>query len=232
MRLCDFVLAADDSLDLADPASATRWLQERPWWVHAGLDADEGTRPVCPFLSEAGRRRWRLCVWTLRSMARRLGRRKVRREAPSDAAALYAMDELFKDHLERMRLAVVTREPPRRKQSLAGADALNAATFAGVTLGPTWEGPNGERHPVPLPLVDRYLHDLDVFWQCTFYSLVMTAALPVCSECGRPLEATSPTGRPTRQQVCDACRWKRWRRKQSTRKMRSKWKEDKRNQRG
>jgi hypothetical protein len=122
-------------------------------------------------------------------------------------------DQVLRKYLEMMRLTVF--------RPAAQVVALSSKTFAGLEPWPTRRSLLGERTVVP-PVVQTF-HDLDVFWQCVFYSLVGEDNLHLCRECGKALPARTKSGRPSKQQTCPNCRWKAWRKKQPVKKMRARW---------
>jgi hypothetical protein len=224
MRLHEYLLEEDARLDLSDPKVAADWMASRPWWQREGARG-EGK----PYLMNTPAGAWvefgRNVVY-LRSLTLRLAERKPKRPSPGGEAIHAQADAALEKFLGLMRLRVTFRQQKRKARP---RPYLDRGSFGGVVVQPTQARRDGER--VPVAWGADCFHDLEVFWQCAFYSLAAETPLNVCSGCGRELDATTKGGRPARQQFCGGCSQRRWRRKQSPEAMREKWKRDKRRQR-
>jgi len=223
MRLAEFVLQEDRRLDLAEMVKARDWLFSLNWWPrHVGDDGKQ--RPFAYHWSDAAQAEWQPNVNALRSLAPRLlGTRKVRR--PVDGFSPFHADVVLRQYLALMRFHVAGGKLRAGKPQQLSAASVN------VTAWPTVVGPHGERLAVQPWPARFWENDLRVFWQCVFYSLVMTGHFPVCADCGQPLPETTKTGRRGRQSVCGRCRYQRWERRQPKASLREKWRTIKRENR-
>jgi hypothetical protein len=212
MKLWEYLLAANKKLDLSDPERARKWFCSQPWWGAPALGEGVGW-------TERAREKWPSNLKTLRSLARRL--KGTRSKQPFSAEDRQA-DRVLHDYLGMLRVCVNDKRPVL-------TDPWTKKTFGGLVVLPTW---SDSRHPATHPFFTPILYlqdDLDFFWQCVFYSLVSDGGEVFCAGCGRPLGDKTPGGRPKKQQLCDRCRWRKWRVKQPLEKMRAKWREDKKN---
>jgi hypothetical protein len=222
MRLYEYLLAEDARYDLHDLGAATSWLFGRPWWPQ---DDPDGSRTGNPgFWREEDQAAWQRNILALRSLARRLARKRVRHGFPDTPHDRRLFDKVLREHLARMRLVV--RDDGRRVKGVR--PALSRASFVGLTPWPTLEQ-GGIVTPM-VPDVANFCR-LGVFWQCVFYSLVSGDFAPACERCGTLLPARTKTGRASRQKLCEGCRWASWWARQPAARKRAKWRKDKRSQR-
>jgi hypothetical protein len=224
MLLWQYVLAADNQLDLSDPATGDAWLAEQPWGLKA-VTAEGGRLPFSPPWDQGQKQEWRACVLALRSVVKRLNGYRVRRPVASGRHEQKRADSLFAHYLGLLKLvptAAPRRRGPRRP--------LARATFLGLRAVPTAERGVQPVRRVTLRNPTEWLHEPEVFWQCVFYSCVSSSIDPVCETCGKPFGPT-PTGRHSRARVCQRCKWNQWKERQPKTELRKRWALDKRKQR-
>jgi hypothetical protein len=217
MRLCDYVLAADAKVDLADQKAARDWLTAQRWWPKEATGPDGVDAPYTDlFADQTVLREWERNVICLRSLSHRLTGKRPRRPYYEHPTTHITADNVLNGFLEMMRWGAVQLPGGPR-----APDYLTQKTFGGLLPQPTRGG-------TPVPLHAANFFDLAVFWQCVFYSLVSDAPPNVCAQCGCELKAQTDTGRRSRRTLCKRCTWQKWRRKQPKKKMRDKWKAEKR----
>lgn len=205
MQLWRFVLDADNERDLANPDTAFDWFTGQTAWIPPGVALPARGLFVHP--------EWRLLVWSLRSLARRLKGARPKRETPSSPEMIEQADLTFRRFLGYLRLDVAADGP----------EPLTRKTFV-FRVWPTTTG--GEIATSRYPF-----RDLKTFWQVVFYSLVAESFEPVCESCGRPLGQTK-TGRVSRRGKCRPCTKRAWVNRLSPKTRQAMWKRDKKRQRG
>jgi hypothetical protein len=224
MWLWEYILKADDRLDLADPVRGYDWFRQRPWvpmTVGPG-----GERVSClRRWSDAERREWTSLIHALRSLAGRITLTRPRRCATDGERGHRAADKLFRRYLHRLRFDPVGA--PDVRGGGRGLFRRPVRLQLLPTVEPTLARP-GERRPVVNPIAEWA--NLDVFFQSAVASMVVDAVESVCEECGTPFGPTR-RGRRSRRSVCAKCSFQRWRRKRGTAGLRELWKSQKRQQR-
>jgi hypothetical protein len=224
MWLWQYILKADDRVDLADPNRGYEWFRQRPWvWTTVGPDGERV--PHLRRWSDAERREWTSVIHALRSLARRITPTRPRRCTPDGERGHRAADKLFRRYLNRLRLDPVGAPYVRGR----GRGLLRRPVRLRLlpTSDPTLARP-GERRTVANPIAEWA--NLDIFFQSAVASLVVDEIESVCEECGAPFGPT-PRGRRSRRSVCAKCSFQRWRRKRRTVGLRELWKSQKRRQR-
>ena len=119
---------------------------------------------------------------------------------------------------------------------------LLADTYRGFRLMPTVRaggffvplrgGPPdlGDRSAVEGTPEQYWRDDWNVFWQVVFHGLLVESGPALCEGCGALLGRKTRTGRDKKQRWCGKCRYRKWAVKQPKKKMRAKWRADKKNQ--
>jgi hypothetical protein len=222
MQTWEYLLAADRRADLSDPAAAWAWIQGQPW----GASTEER------FWTEPARRDWRRNVLVLRSVARRLSR-KCPRLLPAEVKEAFRNEDAVAYSYIGMLVKSVLHPD-------GGPDLLFVDSYSGFRLLPgVFDPRTGRRRSVEGTPEEYCLDDWCVFWQVVFHGLLddrspnpaaREGSPAICQTCGTFLGKRTRTGRQKKQQQCGKCRWRKWRRKQSKKKMRSKWREDKQQQ--
>jgi len=224
MWLWQYILRADDRVDLADPDRGYDWFRQRPW-VPVTVGPEGEPVPYLRRWRDAERREWTMFIHALRSLASRITLTGPRRCAPDGERGHRAADKLFRRYLHRLRLDPVGA--PSAAGRGRGLFRRPVSLRLLPTVEPTLVQP-GERCPVANP-IDVW-HNLDVFFQSAVASMVVDAIESVCEECGTPFGPTR-RGRRSRRRVCAKCSFQRWRRKRGTVGMRELWKSQKQQQR-
>lgn len=209
MQFWEFLLEADQRLDLADETNALSWLRARPWTA--------GTEPS--WWTERARANWKPSLLALRSLARRLKKKRLRRPAPDGLANDLDADRIAYDLVGLLRVQVQIRP-------VAGAMGLSGKTYAGLRVVPSATVGDGSRTAVFPDPTQFWRDDLGFYWQFVFFTLLSESGPAVCERCGEALGETTPTGRPKKQKLCKRCSWQAWWAKQSTKKKRAKWRQD------
>src|SRR5262245_5891384 len=98
MLLWEYLLAADDAEDLADPDDGWAWFGKQSWTPKETNEAGEIVGPGIPEWDKDTRRQWTLCVQSLRSVAHRQTTWRPRRPIPPTPFAWHA-DKICDDYL-------------------------------------------------------------------------------------------------------------------------------------
>jgi hypothetical protein len=207
MLLWEMVFEADQEHDLADLEHAVEvWINKQPW---GGLQQDQPER----FVLE-----WKLAVWALRSLVRRLKGRRPRHRGWEGGKEDEAADEVAATYIRMLRPTPVgTPYKPGRDRPQTERP-WTARTFRGVKLLPSWE-PDPAGHPgfiasADLPRVwtadsGHFLWQAGgaIFWQLVFLSLLGEDSPRFCEGCGRWIgDGRTPKGRTSRLRFCGSCR--------------------------
>jgi hypothetical protein len=226
VKLWEFVLRADQRHDLSIPPVALGWLHTLPW----GYPGQWADRTGATFARN---------VLALRSLARRLKGKHLRRPAPVGEDFDLAADRILFHYLGMLNLRLMG----------GPGGVLSAKGFRGLKPWPTFtltepmkqdtEGKNViHRSPVPIelstetdrigPQVQLFFWNLgtdaEVFWQWLFYSLVGEDSPTYCQGCGGWLnDGTTKTGRPSKQRLCSTCRHRQWKGNQTKSTLRKMW---------
>ncbi len=203
MRLFEYVVVADRRCDLADQRAAAEWLSTRSFWRDVTAGHWYGWSVVGGFIE------WERNIHALRSLAKRVTRRKVRSPQLSDLEA----DRVLRKHLGRLRVDVPRRRPGQSPTPLSRSEIRYTVI------------------PGPAPSSDLAAQRLDEFWQRVFWSVVADAAERVCEECGVTLPAKTPKGRLSRKRWCAGCIQRRYLGRLGTAGLREKWRREKQAQR-
>ncbi len=216
MRLWEYVLAADDKIDLVSERSGRAWAASsqglRAAKVYTLGEDDEAVGPalngdVTPDEWDA----WRLNVRAFRSVVARLTDRKPRRAAgvkPMEA------DKVLVEHVSRLEVVIDRAEDKapvdlRKKDPFGPQTPLSKDTFRGLFVA---------RRNGAGSVAD--------YWQPVFLSIVGPGyTKPVCGDCGEPLSPTK-TGRTSTAERCKGCTFKLWRSKQPIEDLRASWRKD------
>jgi hypothetical protein len=209
MKLWDYLLTADRTLDLADEQRAVDWLASQKWHL-----------PVSTVKDLDG---WQESLLALRFIA--AGRYPRRRFRPAEGMdAKKAMDTLH-DHLRRMIIwpDKVQGEPLKGYAGLADPDCR-------LKIFPSYASPDRIGAPVIASAelaLDAPNPDVwqggNLFWQLAFLGLFnpdSQGGAVVCKTCGEQLPSLTPTGKPSKQQECGACRIERWKAKKTKKELR------------
>jgi hypothetical protein len=208
MELWDYLFTGDQKLDLAMPSAGKQWLASQPW----GIKGDDN------WWTEKASSQWRQNIHVLRSLVKGLKGRRLRRPA---AIGPLSADAVLRNYVKMFRVALDRSQPHGPSEF-----ALAACNYRGLVICPASRIGSGERIAAD-PVPQRHAEDdCDFFWQVVFLSLLVDGSPSFCRHCGRPLGATTRTGRPMKQTLCSRCRWTRWRAKQSKAAMRARWKLD------
>ncbi|MBX9625095.1 MAG: hypothetical protein K2X82_14915 [Gemmataceae bacterium] len=240
MTLWEYILTADRSADLADPARARDWLlgQDRLWywppparlywfppdWLGVGRDGRKGWKGgVAPD-------GWSANVRALRRMGALSAGFRGRTPA-SPAAQALAICQRYAG-----QLVPVVYSP---ESGIPGSDGdvgvaigtrLATGGLLAAELAPSpilEEGTGRGKLPKAAWMVTCLV---EMFWQYAFGTLTFTGFPTVCRRCGMGLDLT-PTGRPPSRDLCGDCRLPAWREEQGADAMRARWAEQKRRQR-
>jgi hypothetical protein len=216
MELWEYLLAADRRSDLSEPAAAWAWIQTQPWG-----SATEGGR-----WTDRAKAEWRPNLLALRGIARRLQRKRPRRLTEDQVAALRDEDWVAYRYIRLMHPCALHPD--------GGSAVLFGDAYLGFRLMPTRPVVGSAalmgRESLDGTPEEYWIDDWAVFWQVVFHSLLQDGGPAVCQTCGAFLGRQTKTGRHKKQRQCGKCRWRKWRAKQPKKKMREKWKQDKRNQ--
>jgi hypothetical protein len=223
VNLWQFILAADNRLDLAKLDKAREWLFSLPWWpTSAGKPTDANW-------TERAQRNWQENLVNLRSLVRRLKGERAKHEVPlpADPWTVYLHDETADQALGRyldMLRVQVGREQVRVAEGHA-PQAMSRKTYRGMVIMPTVADLRGERSCQPHHPAFYPANDFDYFWQCVFFSLVHDDTPVFCEGCGRKIgDGLTRKGRVMRQKLCSSCRHQKWKQKQSKKTLREMWK--------
>jgi hypothetical protein len=218
MQLWQYLLAADKKKDLGDPAAGWAWMGRQPWGIFAGASR----------WTDQAQANWRPNLLALRGIARRLARKRPRRQTVEQVEECGREDRVAYRYIRLMHPCVRFRD--------GGPSVLYRDTYLGFRLAPTYAAPPELRHfgdrlsvevtPGGAGQEFYWLDDWTVFWEEVFFGLVAEAGPVVCEVCGRDLGVTTATGRPKKQQVCGKCRYRAWYKRQPKTKLRAKWRED------
>jgi hypothetical protein len=214
MLLWEYLFRADERLDLSAAGKAEQWLRSQRWWPK-----DAHGKGDTSLFDDRSRARWEQNISCLRILVPRLKgipSKRLKRLNPIDEAMRSSHAEsVLASYLSKLRVVYVSGQ---------------------AVLLPT----NANDRPRSGALTYHYAADeMRIFWQGIFYSLVQPDAgmppapqvfLPVCERCGIDVGGkTKKKGRERKRRLCDRCRWRKWREKQPSKKMRAKWRKDKKN---
>lgn len=224
MQFWEYVLTADQQLDLAQPSKALTWLHEQPWGIRGEWTPETKSK-------------WIHNVLTLRSLARRLKSKRLRRPAPKGEENDCTADYTAFGYLKLMHSCIMASR----------GGPLSSRSFRGLGLLPTYALPS----PMPMDLEGKttirrlaieisaesensdaqrrvffWRDDGDVFWQIVFHSLFADSGPALCRTCGAALGNSTPTGRKKKQTQCGRCRYKAWYRQQPAEMKRKRWRHD------
>src|SRR5262245_14114844 len=210
MQLWELLLRDDQRLDLSKPENALEWLLSRPWGIQGGGD----------WWTERARSNWIDNILALRSLARRLKKKRLRRPVPGEAGLGEMMaDRRLATYVGMLRVGLDYVQTGR-------IEGLSTRTFKGVVILPSVTQHTGERIAEIPPPANFWRDYLEFFWQVVFQTFVTDSGPAVCKDCGASLGDKTPTGRTKKQQQCGRCRWREWRKKQPQGRMRRKWRTD------
>lgn len=216
--LWEYVIRADDSLNLADLEAGWKWFHLQNWCPRVVTESGE-TYVDGRDWEEREQKMWLACVRSLRSVVARLTRRQPKQDFDRSERGARRADKTLAEILALMR--PMPHGGGRR-------EPLSRANFTGIVLQPTVSD-GGESRPVQNPR-ERFYDNTEVFWQSVFHSIFVADMEPICSSCGGDLPR-SKGGKPSRRTRCKACQWRIWNAKQSRAKKREKWRADKAQQR-
>jgi len=208
VELWEYLFTSDQKQDLAEPNAGKAWLSSQPW----GIKGDDH------WWTLKAAHQWQRNILTLRSLVKRLKGRQLK--CPEVIEPELA-DSVLRNYVKMFRVAL-----DRTEQRGPSDLDLTARNYRGLSISPSSRLGSGELKAVE-PAPQRHAEDdCDFFWQVVFLSLLIDGTASYCRHCGRELNTTTKTGRPTKQTLCSRCRWKRWRAKQSPTAMRARWKAD------
>jgi hypothetical protein len=202
MLLWRYLLEADRRADLTQLDTAKTWLRMQPWAAPGDFDVPAD---------------WTHNIFTLRSLARRLGHRKVRRAVPVGEQNDAVADRTAFRYLGLMRRV--------RKSNFRGLKMLPSVAVPGLAdrMALDWS-----TMPATLFHVQLWQNGGELFWQYVFDGLFTDIGVAVCSTCGRWLGETTPSGRQKTGSVCRRCKRQRWWCKLTTEEKRARWAADNR----
>jgi hypothetical protein len=219
MRLWEFIIQADNLLDIADPDSGWSWFRQQPWVPRTERDGKQV--PYLPKWTPEECATWRRCLPALRSIVARTTTARPERAGPANDSEDRMADKLWNSYLARLTPRAIGHayDSSRGGKVPFGPDVV-------VDLWPTDE----EKGQVVPPGVD--LHKLDVFWLNVFASLakVEVTVLYRCGSCGKSLPPVTKTGKRNWRTTCADCTTSAWKSRNKD-KVRSIWRRSKRKER-
>ena len=257
MLLWEYLLRADNELDLSCPDRAKTWFEKQPW-IMWNSDANGNRGPDSVDWNMFDRNIWQNNLLAFRSIVARLKPKpkttKLRHPFPDTESDRFQFDGILQGVLGKMTVVPV-KAPSRPANSGDGAAFINEQqipgqiiqepptliskkefdecrffsdkSFAGLRIRPT----RATRHGRSLASIPFDRREQDVFWQCVFYSIVAVDTLePLCSKCGRDLPSTK-SGLPSRRKKCRKCTNQQWAERTGKTKIRAMWSEAKKRQR-
>jgi hypothetical protein len=228
MLVWEFILTADNALDLSDGGRALAWLKATDYLAHFTLGrGGERCEPPPDCWTEAHDEFFRERLLALRSLGARLKgfkSREPRRETlPSDVVLMDYARYLRFEVAQKGKAYKAFPPVPLDRRNFDGLKVRTARTDdAEEHLLRRWEGLDEHQTHVLL--------ELDKFFASAFLSMITTGTEPICGRCGQPLKLT-PTGRKPRAKFCKSCAFKEWEDALTPEAKRERWKHDKRQQR-
>jgi hypothetical protein len=203
MRLWEFVIQADDDLDLANPAKGEKWFRASAPATPLGAMPVPDDREQWPRWSTQEGREWREAIIALRSIVRRTTTVRPRRPAPTGVWQEREADKLWHEYLLELSPQIVNTS-----WKVPGRSRLSLGRHVEVHLRPTMVA-----HPVYSlnPGKREYLSQsfgrghVGVFLSIVFGSLVQLTQPPVCKDCGVLFDTVTPRGRLVRRTICRRC---------------------------
>jgi hypothetical protein len=239
MHLYEYVLEADDRLDLAVVEVALAWLRDLPIGQWAG-PPESGRLPLELSAAVLRRSDWSQNMFALRSVVHRMKGRRSRRPYPRSDLDLRQADLRFRYYVGKLQVgddAPIEQDPRAARRCWKHRLPMRAVI-----------GPQTGFHWMPtLPMADetgkllpglRVPIDLkellgagrgfapalvldngpDFFWQSVYLTILAgDMAPPLCELCGQFLKP-SKTGLRSRRERCPRCNLKLWRADQRSRK--------------
>lgn len=228
MMLWQYVLGADNDLDLVDGARALAWLKATDYFPQfSEWRGGPRCEPPPGCWTDAHVEFFRANLLALRSLGARLKGFKSREPRGKELAA----DKALMDYVRYLRYEVAQKGRGGSHFAPRPLDRRNFDGLKVVTERPEdaegwlvgrWQGLDVHQEFVLL--------ELDMFFASAFLSMVMEGLQPICGRCGQTLEPT-PTGRKPRAKFCKACQFKAWEESQTPEEKRKRWREGKRRQR-
>lgn len=204
----EFVLAADDAIDLADPGRGEPWYRKigklygEPFDRPAPEQSPElallrAKYPLPPPWPESVRETWTTGIRALRGVARELHGVKTRPPGKGDHQYVMAT------YLDLLRISFVD----------GFARPMPYAPIRELPAGAEWDA--------------KHANGISGFFQRVFGSLVELApgVFPVCAKCGRAMPPTD-TGRASRAELCKSCKFKKWSSSRPDAEKRARWRRD------
>ena len=188
MKLWEYLLEADHEFDLSNVKNAKKWLQDQPFF-QSNVTACSGKVEEIPRTGVAAsewKKGWRKNILALRSLVRRLKKKRSTRSFPDSRLDRVRADQALNRYLDKLQIRAKSDVPsPRGKYP-----ELSATNFSQVTTSPTTVCADGSRKAI-LGRQDQLL-SVDVFWQIVFWSLVANVPVPgYCGECGKQADDNS-----------------------------------------